>query len=74
MRAVEDRHGIDFETYFAPDLARLGELAADRLVEVDQGLIRATSRGRLLLRIICACFDRYLQQPARVPARYSRAV
>ncbi|MBX3725366.1 MAG: oxygen-independent coproporphyrinogen III oxidase [Xanthomonadales bacterium] len=74
IAAVEDRHGIDFESYFAPDLARLTALAADGLVAVGQGRIRATSRGRLLLRIICACFDRYLQQPAQVPARYSRAV
>jgi oxygen-independent coproporphyrinogen-3 oxidase len=55
-------------------MRRLLPLAADGLVELDEGHIRATSRGRLLLRIIAACFDRYLHQPAAEPARFSKAI
>jgi oxygen-independent coproporphyrinogen-3 oxidase len=73
-RALEDRHGIDFDAYFAAERARLPDLAADGLVEEDADCIRATSRGRLLLRIIAACFDRYLHEASDEPARFSKAI
>jgi oxygen-independent coproporphyrinogen-3 oxidase len=42
---------------------------------VQPDRIRATSRGRLLLRNIAMCFDAYLEQPAAVAApRFSRAI
>lgn len=72
--AIEERFGIDFHAYFAPELERLRPLQDDGLVQLDARAIRATSRGRLLLRIICACFDRYLHQPAAEPARFSSVV
>ena len=65
---------MDFEIYFAADLERLKPLEADGLVERPAGRIRATSRGRLLLRIIAACFDRYLHQASEQPARYSKSI
>ena len=71
---LEARHQIHFLAYFEPDLIRLSDLAADGLVEVTETEIRATSRGRLLLRIIAACFDPYLQQPQAEPARFSKAI
>ena len=49
------------------DLARLQALVADGLVSVDATRLEATDRGRLLLRIIAACFDRYLHQAAGQP-------
>jgi len=76
VRALEDRHDIVFETYFADELDRLRPLRADGLVDVEPDVIRATSRGRLLLRIIAMCFDRYLpaNHTAPAPARFSRAI
>jgi oxygen-independent coproporphyrinogen-3 oxidase len=74
IAALEERHDVDFEIYFAADLERLRPLEADGLVERPAGLIRATSRGRLLLRIIAACFDRYLHQASEQPARYSKSI
>ncbi len=71
---LEARHSIDFGAYFREELQRLPPLAADGLVEVSAARIRATSRGRLLLRIIAACFDRYLHQPQTEPARFSKAI
>lgn len=74
IAAIEERHDVDFDIYFAADLERLEPLVADGLVERPAGRIRATSRGRLLLRIIAACFDRYLHQATEQPARYSKSI
>ena len=73
---IEHRYEIDFDVYFAAALRRLEPLAADGLVSVDARRITATSRGRLLLRIIAMCFDRYLTQdsPADTRPRYSRVI
>jgi oxygen-independent coproporphyrinogen-3 oxidase len=72
MAAVGDRYQIDFRDYFSDALQQLQPLLADGLVVVDGRRITATSRGRLLLRIIAMCFDRYLT-PAEVP-RHSRVI
>ncbi len=74
IKAIEARHGIEFGSYFRTPIARLAPLVADGLVEVDTTEIRATSRGRLLLRIIAACFDRYLPQSSSEPVRFSKAI
>ncbi len=63
-RAIEQRHVIDFTGYFGDALQRLQALCADGLVELSAHGLRATSRGRLLLRIIAMCFDRYLPTAA----------
>jgi oxygen-independent coproporphyrinogen-3 oxidase len=72
-RALAARHGVDFETYFADGLRALAALQADGLAEYTQGVVRATERGRPLLRLLAMCFDRYLAQPDQ-PVRYSRAI
>ncbi|MGQ0799077.1 MAG: oxygen-independent coproporphyrinogen III oxidase [Pseudomarimonas sp.] len=71
---LEQRHEIEFETYFRDDLIRLQPLAADGLIERHPRALRVTSRGRLLLRIIAACFDRYLQQPQALSTRFSKVI
>ena len=71
--ALERRYGIDFADYFKDSLARLGPLIEDGLVRVDDDGLRATSRGRLLLRNIAMCFDQYLDRPG-IPVRFSRAI
>ena len=69
------RHGIDFGEYFADALPRLKALADDGLLEFTRAGIRATPRGRLLLRVIAMCFDRYLQaSPAPDAPRFSRTI
>ena len=74
--ALGRRHVIDFRRYFSEALERLQPLQADGLVEVDAHGLQATSRGRLLLRIIAMCFDRYLSPATDTTAapRYSRTV
>jgi oxygen-independent coproporphyrinogen-3 oxidase len=60
MPAIEKRYAIDFGSYFAGSLAQLRPLAADGLVTLTTRSITATARGRLLMRVIAMCFDRYL--------------
>ena len=75
MAVIERRHDIDFRDYFAASIERLAPLVQDGLVEFDEQRVVATSRGRLLLRIIAMCFDNYLETsaPAARP-RYSRVI
>jgi oxygen-independent coproporphyrinogen III oxidase len=77
VAALERRYAIDFDAYFADALDRLEPLVADGLVRREPGRIVATTRGRLLLRNIAMCFDRYLDQPSdtsRIAPRFSRAI
>lgn len=75
--AIEHRHDIIFEEYFAEALQRLDALVADGLVLRDGARIVATPRGKLLLRVIAMCFDNYLETPAATASarpRYSRVI
>lgn len=75
VRMLERRYAISFTDYFADALERLEPLLRDGLVGIGSERITVTSRGRLLLRNIAMCFDRYLDQPANTLApRFSRAV
>lgn len=74
INALERRYAIDFEEYFADALARLQPLVADGLVRMDRKRIIATSQGRLLLRIIAMCFDRYLDRSSETSPRFSRVI
>ena len=56
---------------FAGDLARLEEMAADGLVEIDGWRVRVTEAGRPFLRTACAAFDCYLEPAA---TRHAQAV
>lgn len=74
FRDIEQRHVIDFSTYFATALERLQALQEDGLVELSGDGLAATSRGRLLLRIIAMCFDRHLPTAAAATPCFSRTV
>jgi oxygen-independent coproporphyrinogen-3 oxidase len=58
--AVEERFGVDFDTYFAAALAQLDELEAAGFVERGAGELAITPRGRLFVRNAAMPFDRYL--------------
>jgi len=73
--ALERRYDIDFRDYFADALRKLAPMERDGLVRVERHRILATPRGRLLLRNIAMCFDRYLSTPNPVATpRFSRAI
>lgn len=73
IRALEQRWSLSFADYFAQDLDLLMPLAEDGLVEIDAECINVTTRGRLLIRNICMCFDRYLRHKARLQS-FSRVI
>ncbi|MDR0183407.1 oxygen-independent coproporphyrinogen III oxidase [Lysobacter arvi] len=73
IRQTERRHLMDFQDYFAHSWPQLEALERDGLVELSPGTVRATPRGRLLLRVLAACFDRYLV-PQDGSTRFSRTV
>lgn len=77
IRRLEDRYDIDFASYFADSLEKIQPLVADDLARIEPTRIVATSRGRLLLRMIAMCFDRYLTSPSDAQLarpRYSRVI
>jgi oxygen-independent coproporphyrinogen-3 oxidase len=71
---IEMHYDLVFEEYFAEALIKLAGLRSDGLVEFDASKIEATSRGRLLLRMIAMCFDHYLKPSQAEQPRHSRVV
>lgn len=72
METVEKRFNLNFRDYFGPELDRLETFVDDGLVRVDDARVSVTNRGRMLVRNICAAFDRYL--PGHQPDRFSRTI
>ncbi|CAH6794781.1 coproporphyrinogen III dehydrogenase [Vibrio chagasii] len=70
---IESEFAVDFNRYFKEDLELLQTFINDDLVEVDDKEIRVTLRGRLLIRNICMCFDKYLRAKAR-QQQFSRVI
>ncbi|OGO75470.1 MAG: oxygen-independent coproporphyrinogen III oxidase, partial [Chromatiales bacterium RIFOXYA1_FULL_46_5] len=62
----------DFWSYFADALPKLDPLIADGLVLCSNTYIQVTPLGRLLVRLVCASFDRYLHQSDKMS--YSKVV
>ncbi|KGY10936.1 coproporphyrinogen III oxidase [Vibrio tubiashii] len=71
--AIEAEFKVKFNDYFKEDLQLLQTFINDQLVEVDDKEIRVTLRGRLLIRNICMCFDKYLRAKAR-QQQFSRVI
>ncbi|MEF1288978.1 oxygen-independent coproporphyrinogen III oxidase [Vibrio sp. M260118] len=71
--AIEAEFKVKFNDYFKEDLQLLQTFVNDQLVEVDDKEIRVTLRGRLLIRNICMCFDKYLRAKAR-QQQFSRVI
>lgn len=61
-RAVSARYGIDFDDYFAADLALLAPQVREGLVRIGDRYIEATPTGELFVRNLAMCFDRYLRE------------
>ena len=72
----DDRDGqylLDFDTYFADEIAELEELERAGLVKLEGNWISVTPKGRMLIRSVCMVFDKYLRQD-RDSRRYSRTI
>jgi len=60
LRAIGEAHGVDAATYFADEVARLGDQG--ELCAVDGDLrITTTPLGKVLVRNVAMTFDRYLR-------------
>ncbi len=64
---IESEFGIDFDKYFADEIARLKTLQADGLVQLSPESISVTQLGRIFIRNVGMVFDKYLQKPAAKP-------
>jgi oxygen-independent coproporphyrinogen-3 oxidase len=73
MESIELAHLIDFKAYFAGELKDLRRLEAEGLVELHEDWIVVSAKGRLLVRVICAVFDRYLRERTE-RAEYSKVI
>lgn len=69
----ESQWGVEFVSYFAPELEHLESLAGDGLIELSSDRIFITPKGRFLERIVAMRFDRYLRE-AQTTARYSKVI
>ena len=74
VRRIEAAHHIDFASYFREALEQLAGLAADGLVSLSPKRVAVHARGRLLLRNVAMCFDRYLGRGLPPQTRYSKTV
>jgi oxygen-independent coproporphyrinogen-3 oxidase len=71
IEALQARHGIVFQDYFAPELKRLCTLRDDGLVEMTRAHIRLTRAGQLMMRAVAMAFDAY-PRPVMAPPLMSR--
>ena len=72
--ATAARHGIDFRTYFASEIAALGPLVADGLAEFAAPGLRVLPAGRLLLRHLGWRSTRTCRRRRPRRQRFSKAI
>ncbi|GHE88369.1 oxygen-independent coproporphyrinogen III oxidase [Thalassotalea profundi] len=70
---INEKHGIDFNQYFAEDLPLLNTFINDELVENSENYIVVNQKARLLIRNICMSFDAYMKQHVN-QQRFSRVI
>src|SRR3546814_18953218 len=71
--AIEQAHGIAFESYFAAELQTLQSLVGMGLVQCEPGAFRVSEMGWYFVRAVAMVFDRHLRD-RRPQAQYSRIV
>ncbi len=59
---IAETFGVDFDSYFAAENARLAAFVEDGLVEISPGEIRVTMLGRIFIRNVAMLFDPYLEK------------
>jgi oxygen-independent coproporphyrinogen-3 oxidase len=71
--AISQKYSIDFDQYFAEDIALLQPFINDDLVKITEKSIHVDQKARLLIRIICMNFDAYMKQHIN-QQRFSRVI
>jgi oxygen-independent coproporphyrinogen-3 oxidase len=64
---------LDFDSYFAVEIAELKEYEREGMVKLESGWITVTPKGRMLIRNVCMVFDKYLRTKQE-HARYSKVI
>ena len=59
---VEGKFGIQFDDYFADELASMESCRTDGLVDLTPQEIRVTPLGRIFIRNVAMLFDRYIRE------------
>jgi len=72
-KSIDMAHHIEFDPYFATELAELREYEREGMVRLSPELISVTPKGRMLIRNICMVFDKYLRTKQE-HARYSKVI
>ena len=72
FKDVNRQFGIDAITYFIDEIAQLGEMQQDKLVDMDAAGIRILPKGRLLARNVAMVFDSYLASKSK--DRFSKVI
>jgi oxygen-independent coproporphyrinogen-3 oxidase len=73
IESIESSYLVDFANYFSAEIEDLRRLEEDGLVELQPDWIVVTPKGRLLVRVVCMVFDRYLREH-RQSESYSRVI
>lgn len=69
---INQSFNVNFDEYFAVEVSELVEMDQDGLVELQEGFIRVTASGKLLIRNICMVFDKYMR--LQKEARFSKVI
>lgn len=69
---LEQKYGIEFDTYFSHELEQLRAYAHEGLISLNDRSIQVSAKGRLFVRAISMVFDAYLSQQTQ--AQYSRLI
>lgn len=72
--AMEERHKIDFQKYFAPSFDKLQTFVEDGLVTIEPTKITVHGLGRLVIRNIAMAFDAYIDQMMKEKPIFSKTV
>lgn len=57
ISTIEEKHAIDFATYFHRELLQLKQCEAEGLVDISKTHISVTALGHLVIRRLCLIFD-----------------
>ncbi len=71
--AIESAHLIEFDRYFATELAELEAFAAKGWLTLEERWVAVTAKGRFLIRNIAMVFDKYLRADQK-RSRYSKVL
>lgn len=69
---INKSYGIDFQSYFADEMAQLRQYEEAGLISIDADAIRVTPKGRMFVRASGMVFDKFLTQPTT--STYSKLI